>query len=454
MRANGRSQLLWAAGATVPCLAITLGFLGSTIVAVVLTAITAFSFAIAKVGVWRTMIVSSIVVSAIRSSPFASVLSEPLWYALQFVPVIVAGVSTLLSKSLTRRPHDTALLVALAIFAIVAASSALVSDQPVVTISQASLLAVVFIMLALSYTRRWSTRQILQGDLAAVFTALALLQIVGLAGAATADWAYDPDYGRFVGLFSNANYAGIVSAIGLMLGLYLLQTGTHMALKLLGLAGLAGALVMSGSRGAMLSVAVALVVQLAVFQSRRIIVSLLCALAAIVPLLFLLNPALAPAVGKFFLRDASTDVSSGRFTIYENLFEYFAHSPQLGIGYRTIEIRTQGLAAHNVYLSVLVELGLVGAGAFLFLIACLLSAARSRTNPLLGAAVVIAVVEFTESSIFGFGGQTALASWITLLAFAANGRFAAPARPAGIRPNATPATRTYASDYNRDEILA
>ncbi|WP_168429464.1 MULTISPECIES: O-antigen ligase family protein [unclassified Microbacterium] len=379
---------------------------------------------IAKFGVWRTMVFTSIVVSAVRSSSFNETFPETTWYVMQFAPVIIAAAAAAAAKPVRLRGSDRAVLASLFLLVLVAAGSSFVSSVPATTLAQSALLAAVFALLGITFSRRWSSAGVIRHDLTTVFAALLSLQFIGLLGAATASWAYDPDYGRYVGLFSNANYAGIASATGLTLGLYLLQNNRHVIATFSGMLVFTATMIMSGSRGALLATAVAVAVMFLMSRSRRVALTMAGIAAGVGAMIALFNPALVLAIQQFFLRDANADISSGRLAIYENVLELFATAPYFGIGYRTTELVADGLAAHNVYLSILVELGLVGAGTFLLLIISVVAASirRGATNELIIPVVAIAVVELTESSVFGFGGPSALSAWIVILAFAANGR--------------------------------
>jgi O-antigen ligase len=89
---------------------------------------------------------------------------------------------------------------------------------------------------------------------------------------------------------------------------------------------------------------------------------------------------------------------------------------------------TLPLQAHNVYLSVLVELGAVGFLVFGCLLLSILVAGR-WSHPLLAAAACALVLELTESAMFGFGGPSALLTWLVLLGFASTGARAPASDP-------------------------
>lgn len=381
-------------------------------------------YSLHRYGVWRTMVAASIVVSVLRSSTFATALPETVWYALQFGTLAAAAVTTLRTPRRDLRRSDRATLHALAVYVAAAALTALVSVAPTETISQAALFAAVGVFLTLTYTRRWVNADTIRADLGTVFATITLVQAAGIIAAFTGQlWTYDPDYGRYVGLFSNANYAGIMSAVGIAIGVYLLRVPGHRVLTLAGISVLTVGMLMSGSRGAILAVTAGLLVLLLARGSRRVVLGVLITAATAALIAIAVRPELLESVQRFFLRDAQADITSGRFLIYAQLLDRYQLSPWLGTGYRTSELADGGLAGHNAYLSVLTETGIVGAAVFAAFIICVLVASRNghAHRPLLGVAVTVAVMELTESSVFGFGGPTALTAWLCVLAFAANG---------------------------------
>ncbi|GFK17741.1 hypothetical protein KbCgl_03130 [Corynebacterium glutamicum] len=82
-----------------------------------------------------------------------------------------------------------------------------------------------------------------------------------------------------------------------------------------------------------------------------------------------------------------------------------------------------GVTGHNVYLVALADVGILGFGAIIFLIAFIIKAAKGsgENKFLFGVFLTVGVIELTESSIFGFGGPTALTVWLIALMLAASG---------------------------------
>ena len=398
--------------------------------ALIAVGIAGYALLLARAGVWRTMVCTSIVVSLLRSGPTMAMFGESTWYVLQFAPVAIAIVALLVQKPGALRPQDRAFLTFLGLFAVAAVATTATSIAPSSTLSQALLLCFMTVFLGLTFTRRWTDAASIRLDVELIFFLLVGVQAIGLVASLTfGAWALDPDYGRFRGLFSNANYAGVMSAVAVSIGVYLLRDSLKRKVFVsLGIVVLVTTMLMSGSRGALVAAAAGALVLFFSSAGRKIAIRTLGAGALTVLFVVLIRPDVLGLIDKFFLRDptVSNDISSGRFGIYADLLEQLARSPFTGTGYRTIELLTEtgGAAGHNIYLSVLTETGFLGFTVFLGLIVCVIAASRAekRRRPLIGVVVTIAIVELTESSLYGWGGPTALVFWILIVAFAAHGR--------------------------------
>lgn len=398
---------------------VVLTFPGQTLI---LSALGFFLLFLAKQGVWRGMVAVSIAVSALRSSEFSETLPETAWYAAQFGTILLAALSTLRlpTRRATRAEHAAVLF--LFGYVLVAAVSGLSSPAPAETYAQVALFGCVAIFLALTFLRRWATGETIRGDLAAVFWTITGVQGIGLFGALTSSWGFDPDYGRYVGLFSNANYAGVMSAMSIAIGVFLIAAAKPRWPYVGAIAVLAIGMVMSGSRGAILALTAGVIVLALSRGSRRMVFTITAGLGLALAGVVSFRPDLLAEAQSFFARDAAADFTSGRVLIYGDLIQQFSTSPVIGTGYRTSEL-TSGVAGHNVYLSVLAETGMIGAMIFAALMLAVIVASRAGRahRPLVGAVVTVAVMELTESSIFGFGGPTALTAWLVVFAFAAWG---------------------------------
>lgn len=422
--------------------------INSPIIAIGAIGALTYSIILAKTGLWRTMMGTSILISVLRSGPPGSLLSEGAWYVLQFGPILIAWLAILSKKPDHLRRSDRNVVLYLTLFAVAALATNLTSLAPSSTLPQSLLLVGMSGFLAFTYTRRWTSEDSLRGDVAMVFVVVTAIQLAGVAPIFVGQsWPFDPDYGRYRGLFSNANYAGMMSAIGIAVGIYLLRVSRRGKLAVvISMAVLAVGMLMSGSRGALVALGTGIVVLMLSRSGRKVVVALVSLAGAGVIFAALIYPQFFDALDKFFLRDAaSADITSGRLDIYAAMLRLFQLSPFTGTGFRTVEVlspASSGLAGHNIYLTVLTETGLFGAFFFVCLAIAVVSAsgAGKAGRPLLLVVVTVAAAELTESSIYGWGGPTAISAWLLILAFAANGRFLKdkPAFVDGLMPSKTP----------------
>ena len=390
---------------------------------------------------WRYAVAVSYAASIVRSGAAGNLLSTALWHVVQFGPLAIAAVPLLTRKSASMRPIDIGILACLALFAFWAFVTAFTGAFRVQTLAQSALLVLMFGFLALTLSKRWLTSDVIRQDLTLGFGLICGAQALGLIGALTHQpWA-TADYGRFEGLFSNANYAGAMSAIGLMIGLYFIssQLRNHISWGIAGMLTLGLTLLLSGSRGALLALVVGLIPLFRIRASRRVLLLAGGGVVAVGIVLTVMSY-LRPSLGGAFNRALQgSDITSGRLQIYSELLMRWWHMPWFGTGYRTTELLTgpHRLTGHDTYLSVLTETGIVGAAVFIVLLVLLLRAGPPlRTNRvLLGAVVTVLMVEVTESFLFGWGSPIPMFEWLTLLAFVAVGRLsgAAAAWPSGSR---------------------
>jgi O-antigen ligase len=399
-----------------------------SMIAVVIIAVVIYGVILAVAGLWRTMVGTSIVVSVLRSGAAAGGLGSTVWYALQFGPLLLAGLASLRLKPRGIRNPDRKVVLFMGLFAVDALATNITTFAPSATFPQTILLVAMTGFLLLTYARHWINMRTLRGDLGMIFAVVTAIQTVSISAVvAGAAWAFDPDYGRFRGLFSNANYAGMVSAIGIAIGLYLLRDSKRRPAIVVSMAIHAVPMVMSGSRGALLALAAAILVLIMSGSGKRVILALAALVAIVVGIGLLLSPSTFDPLKKFFFRDgASDDITSGRLGIYQWMLQLFERSPWMGTGFRSIEaLNPAHLTGHDIYLTVLTEMGILGAAIFACLVIAVILASRGARpgRSLSIIAVAVATAELTESSMYGWGGPTALTEWLLVLAFAASGRF-------------------------------
>lgn len=369
---------------------------------------------------WRPAVVVSILVSVLKSGSFSAVLPQAAWGALQFAPLLLPTATlTLLKPSGRLGRSDRVLTWGLAAFLVAAFLSTIVSVAPITTIAQVGILALMTSFLALTYTRRWGDLQTLDVDLLSVYVTVCAVQIAGLVAlVAGASWALGP-YSRFVGFLSNANYEGMLSAVAVVLACYLLVVwnGRRRVWIALGIIPLLIDLMLSGSRGSLIAAAIGSFVFLVLIRMWRTLIVVVAALAVGAMALGAVAPNMLDRVEQ-------NDLTSGRLQIYAAMIRNWLTSPVLGTGFRTTSLLpgTAGLAGHNIFLSVLTETGIVGFIAFLSILIMIF--VQGRGGALAGAAVTVLGIEMTESSIYGWGGPTALTSWLVMLSYAAVYRLA------------------------------
>jgi|GEM_PF-4409482 len=382
-----------------------------------------------NIGLWRSMILISSSATVLRSSAVGYMLTDFVWYIFQFTPLCIAIIFLLTRPRQKLRKIDRIILVTLGLFNLTALFTTLTGIAAKNTLLQASLLILVSVFLGLTYTRRWSRQNQIRGDLATIFIFMVVVQGIGLLGSLlNFSWAI-ADYGRFQGVFSNANYAGMISVIGIMLSLYLIVTrkhGTGFFYVLPGLI-LVITLILSGSRGALLAIFFGILALMGVNKHRKLLIPITfiaTSLALSLLMIYLSFFEFGSNGGSFDRTIQNSDITSGRVEIYKVLIINWLESPLFGTGYKTTEMLKgiEGISGHNIYLSVLAEMGIIGCFLFIFLIFNILRGGQytGENKMLLGAVITVFAMELTESSMFGFGGPTALFAWIIVLAFASS----------------------------------
>lgn len=375
---------------------------------------------------WWSGVALFVIVALVRSRIDASLPLQVVQFAAAAAVVVVNVVARQPQRPPMRR-IDWAVIASLGALVAAALISAPWGIEPSTSLSQWAVFALMALFLVSTLLYRWTSTLVVVRDLTFVYFGIVALHLVGLVGyVAGAEWAAG-GYHRYVGLFANANFAGMLPAVVAPLAVYL-----HVKFSRSGriAAWIAAALlvvvvVLSSSRGsavAMLAgfaVAVILVVRKRWFTITAGAVLVLAGAAVVLVL-----SRARDAVIDTQLDPAAADFFSGRFGVYALYLEQWFTRPVLGIGFRASGAVANGVEAHNIYLSVLVEMGIVGALCFLCLIVALaLSGPKRATESVIGgAAIAVAVSELSESSLFGWGSPTAVILWIIVLSWAALGR--------------------------------
>lgn len=394
----------------------------------ILAAACVFAFWPFLVGMdlWRIAVVASLIAAVLRTGHFASVLSARDWYILQYGPLLMVIAGWWLFSGSQPSPEGPRPRIG-TIFsglALVCLGSSLWSASPRRSAAEAGLLLLFAVFMSVT-AARWRRTNSLRGDMAIVYATIVALELAGFgAGAAGFGWAF-ADTGRFEGAFTNPNYTGILAAIGVVIGLYLHATASTRIRWIWLLQGLLLApMLWSGCRGAVIGVAFA-VLYLAFVRAvggiYRLVVLLLMVVAAG---LLTVGGSVTDSVLAALNHTDGTGFTSGRTELWSNLLGVWQSHWLEGIGYRGIQAlpSQQGLDAHNILLSFLVEEGVIGLAMFCWMLA-LCWARRNRSGGgvvLVAGLICILAVEMTENSLVGTGNPVALAAWLVIFASVAD----------------------------------
>ena len=217
----------------------------------------------------------------------------------------------------------------------------------------------------------------------------------------------------------NLNAYRLVVSILAAIHLYLTTHNPGSKILLAGLASLfVAASLLTGSRGGATALAVStLILLLANARHRK--GSILLAMAGLAVLLWFAIPYLPASVAARYQsigEEASKGSMSGRKPIYREAAESFQRRPLLGVGYLAFQSASEqrgglGKAAHNDLLQIVVDLGLMGLGIYLLLMAAMLREAASAPPPWKGFALgLFAAYIVSGSSITLLGTKL---PWIT-----------------------------------------
>lgn len=365
---------------------------------------------------WRAGVVVSLASSVLRTGPFAEMLSPQIWYLAQFGPLVLASLMLLLQAPGLDGSRSARAAIALALLTPLSFLWSIAAER---SLQNGAMFVLLVSFAALTRTRRWSQVGLFNGDLLLIFSSIVALQAVGLiAGVLGYDWALL--WGaRFRGLFINPNYTGILAALGVIIGGYLVASRGRATVPMIAaVLSLIPPLLLSGSRGPVLAVLLAVAALALRSGSGRLRAGLLAGGLVATIVVPLASPGLIQFALGIFTREGG--FSSGRTALWAALLSRWTESPFLGIGYASTQTldSQRGLAAHNIYLQFLVELGILGVVGLLVLIHSLfVERARSGPVTVLGAgALTIGLIEFTEASVTGAGNSVALTAWLVVLA--------------------------------------
>lgn len=310
-----------------------------------------------------------------------------------------------------------------------AAVSVLWAEQPMAPIQGAVAYGLVVVLLHGLLIGRWSDADVMWDDLAAILKPHNFIFLIGLFGPQIGVITV-AEHGRggSSGLFLNPNATAMLALlVGLLnLGLWN-RTRSRWYLAAAFVAGTA--LLLSQTRTALGAMVVAVLWVMLRRRGRSLAIASCAAFASI--LVISVGPSLlADIPGPFqdaFDRFQNGDKFNGRTEYWEAAIHLWEQQPFLGHGFGSApnELKNLGLieAAHSTYFQMLLELGLLGLGPFLVLLAALLSVVlRGRVDggnwSLIAGVIAGLVIAVTESALVGFGQSFCWMFWLTAAAAA------------------------------------
>lgn len=359
--------------------------------------------------------------------PWEGVVELPgLGTAARLVGFGVAGfwVATVIYTRQLRKPGLFHLLFTL--FVLWAAASVFWSADPNNTLAHVQTwaqLLILFLMLWDLYTTRESIMTGLQAFILGEFVAIGSAVTNFIRGN-----AYYATYQRFSpAAQSNPDGFGIIVALGIPVAWYLASSAsTSKILRVVNYAYILAAFIgitLSGTRTALIASMVGVAFGLASLTRLRPVTRLAITLLFAAAILVLL-PYVQPLRSFQRFSTTATELTEGdlnnRTNNWAEGLESFVAHPVIGVGsnmYRSVN--SWGKLAHNSYLSVLVELGLVGFALFVFMLAIAFSEALRQ--PKWDALFWLAVLGTWAICAFTLTYEYRKATWLFLSLCVASG---------------------------------
>lgn len=384
---------------------------------------------VAKLGSWRGLWLVTLALITLATVP---PINETPWVELgRFIAVAVLAVVTWWWNRPNRLTLSALVWPARWIVrglwgvTVVAFASTLWSVEPVTTLQQSVALLLLVLLLHMLATRRWTDTTLIAGDLAVMLVVLTVVCVASLLGSELGLIADSRSYTeRLQGVTANPNTLAAFAVFGALLAWGLARHYRRHWILLTALPCLA-ALLMTESRTSVVALVVAFVVVslrdatrgITRFAYIAVMAGLIVFVAA--PILGWQPPAALQQTSDRFTEGTDAASLNDRTLAWASALRYWGEQPLSGVGYQagedlfTSEYESGSLAfqrapAHNSYLQLLLELGLLGAiPALLALIAVVMAWLRSSTRGL-GAgtmAVVLAglIIQISESSMLGTG---------------------------------------------------
>lgn len=306
---------------------------------------------------------------------------------------------------------------------LLAAISVAWSVDPIETLLQAAVYALLVGNMHVHVTHRWLRPQTVIRDVRTIFWTLAITVVVSLASGASVGT-------RLGGIYANPNMLGIICAFTIALGTGLLASRVTTPVLITSALAVV-ALIASESRTALISIAAGLIWIVIRRRPNAWFVASMCLCGAIGVFCSLVSVRIPlPAVAGRFA--AHGDLFNSRTQAWWYALELWERQPLTGYGFRVGEVifaqfryETTFLSdgAHNSYLQLLLELGILGMAPFAVILVTLV-VVLARYRPIgvgmgLGALVIAGLATgYTESAMFGVGQPVSWVFWLLAAALA------------------------------------
>ena len=216
---------------------------------------------------------------------------------------------------------------------------------------------------------------------------------------------------RFSGILGNSNQNAYLFCILTPVTYYLMKKTDSKALKVFYLISLIGYLlgiVLTGSRGGVLTLILVFLGLMVVFKDYKVIFSAL-SLSAITGMVLVVagNQFILHAIDRLMTKGDVRTVTAGRSEIWQALYNEFSNGglAQLvgwGVGTSQTLIAAHGInaSAHNWYIRIIMEYGLIGSFVWLFIIFLMVRSILGKRFFVYGQVVLIAFLSILVASFF------------------------------------------------------
>jgi O-antigen ligase len=378
---------------------------------------------------WRVLMVLLLVSFTVAATESAAAVPHLARFGL--------GV-LLLAYTLLRHPprrfmrrRQARMIARLALFFVFAIASLAWTEHRSVVFEQVLGAVVLIGIPVVTSLGRWRNLERLRGDLGVIFAVLAAGSVAGVVSP-----TFVGIQGRFAGLYANPNTYAMITALAIALGLGVMRTTRYRLIMIITMAVLTIGLVWSQGRTSILALAAGallLFVRHAAWRRRMLLAGVGVIFAGASAALFQVDIQ-APAIFDR-LSSSEGDLLSNRGIAWAAAGQLWAERPLEGHGFRSggavfEEARSRGVLtgfsqseAHNGFIQVLMESGLVGMTLLVLALAPVVATRRPRrqapSDLWIGpyvAVLVGLVTQVGESSIFGVGSPFMLVFWTCAVA--------------------------------------